>query len=47
MKKENAEEVLQKAQAKKAKEAELKPLLAAGKTTVELFGFEKKCGLED
>ena len=47
IKKENAAEVLQKAQAKKAKEAELKPLLEAGKTTVELLGFGKKLGMED
>lgn len=47
IKKENAAEVLEKAKAKKAKEAELKPLLAAGKTTVELLGFGKKLGMED
>lgn len=47
IKKENAADVLQKAKAKKEKEAELKPLLAAGRTTVELLGFEKKLGMED
>lgn len=47
IKKEDAADVLQKAQAKKEKEAELKPLLAAGKTTVELLGFWKKLGMED
>lgn len=47
IKKENAADVLEKAKAKKAKETELKPLLAAGKTTVELLGFGKKCGMED
>lgn len=47
IKKENAAEVLEKSKAKKAKEAELKPLLAAGKTTVELLGFGKKLGMED
>ncbi len=45
--KENAAEVLEKAKAKKAKETELKPLLAAGKTTVELLGFGKKLGMEE
>ncbi|MBO4288684.1 MAG: RraA family protein [Lachnospiraceae bacterium] len=45
--KEKAEEVLKKAQAKKQKESELKPLLAQGKTTVELLGFAKKCGMEE
>lgn len=45
--KEKAAEVLEKSKAKKAKEAELKPLLAAGKTTVELLGFGKKLGMEE
>lgn len=39
---EKAEEILQKSQAKKAKEDELKILLAQGKTTAELMGFNKK-----
>ena len=39
---EKAQEVLEKSQAKKAKEDELKVLLAQGKTTAELMGFEKK-----
>ena len=42
---EKAEEVLKKSQAKKNKETELKPQLAAGKTTVDLLGFAEKCGL--
>lgn len=45
--KEKAAEVLEKAKAKKQKESELKPLLAQGKTTVELLGFAKKCGMEE
>lgn len=43
--KEKEAEVLEKSKAKKNKESELKPLLAAGKTTVELLGFAEKCGL--
>ncbi len=37
-----AETILKKAQAKKAKETELKVLLAQGRTTAELMGFSKK-----
>ncbi|NMM62418.1 4-carboxy-4-hydroxy-2-oxoadipate aldolase/oxaloacetate decarboxylase [Clostridium sp. P21] len=39
---EKAQEILEKSQAKKSKEDELKVLLAQGKTTAELMGFEKK-----
>lgn len=47
IRKEDAEAVLEKSQAKKEKEIVMKPQLAAGKTTVELMGFAKKLGLED
>ncbi|AKN31898.1 dimethylmenaquinone methyltransferase [Clostridium carboxidivorans P7] len=39
---ERAEEVLKKSKAKKQKEDEIKILLAQGKTTAELMGFNKK-----
>ena len=42
---EEAADVLERAKAKKHREDELKPLLAAGKTTVELLGLAEKCGL--
>ncbi len=42
---EKAEEVLENALAKKDRESELKPQLAAGRTTVELLGFAEKCGM--
>ena len=40
-----AEDVLEKSLLKKAKETDLKPLLAEGKTTVELLGLATKCKL--
>lgn len=40
--KEKAAEVLEKSQAKKAKEDELKVLLQQGQTTADLMGFAKK-----
>lgn len=42
---EDAEEVLKKSQAKKEKENVMKQLLAEGSTTVELLGFQEKCGM--
>lgn len=44
--KECAEDVLQKAKAKQAKEDDLRKALAAGKTTLELLDLGKKCGME-
>lgn len=47
VRKEKAALILKSAKTKMARETELRELLANGKTTVELMGFQKKLGMEE